>query len=125
MVAMPKHVMPFSANFDKATFDKATLEGIAKLMAPSGGIILVGMFKDEMVYYSEWESWHKFGDPNKAEEPKTYRSISAAIRKLRKVQKEFENAPLCLAFWVHPDSGWPLDKYMQVTGHLFPGSPRH
>lgn len=119
---VPDHVIPF----DAADFETKELSKMAKSLFPQGGIIIIGLNKNnELRYFNDNEFLHgEFGDPHHVEEPLVYMSAPAAIKRLQKLKEENATDKLYLALWVHPDAGVPLEKYLKTTGNQFPGSPR-
>lgn len=127
---IPEHVIPL---VDMDTSLIKEVEAFAREVGSSGGITIIylNVEKDDVFYL--WGSskgvsdFHSFSSKTSVEDPKTYMRVSSAKKQLDKSVKEFRHwnpNNFYLAFWVHPDSGNPIDKYVKVSGNRFPGSPR-
>lgn len=125
---VPPNVLLIDVDKVTTTEQVQVINKVCRSMGVRGGLIVVALFNErKMSYLSGYRTLHQFGDEYSAEEPKTFRTYRNALAACDRTNIEYDGSPTfvgaCLAFWVHPDSGNPLEYYLRVSGFRYPGSP--
>jgi len=91
---------------------------------PGDGVLPEDWEPAEVLYFAGDGQWEVFGDPGRAEDPKTYHSGMAAFKATMKAFEDFPRDMISPSIWVHPEAGVsPLEKYQKMDGRRLPGSP--
>jgi uncharacterized protein YukE len=102
------------------------ITNIGKAFPEASGLIIASVERGtgKLQEYWDGDSFLSFADPTRAEYPKIYRTTRRLLKAVEKIQKEYPKAWISPAFWWHPDVGPRLERYLKMTGHQFPGTPR-
>ncbi len=105
-------------------------EKICDIMAKFPTMIGIGIASQTNAGGRMWEGWRDDDDFNAR--PQLYRTRKAAERAMARAnaaeRMEVSLLDWELTLWIAPIHEWsesPIDKYMQMNGQQFPGSPRH
>ena len=107
-----------------------TLKRLLKLQDNLAGVVIVAVGRDNRLLLLARHGLQHFNDDRTAENPVQYRQLrhylNAMQREIDDREGEREEFALrwSLGWWEHPESNRrPLEKYLRITGNLYPGSP--
>lgn len=100
-----------------------------------GGWVTSSNLPEYWLFQGAHYQWERFDDASEPQYPQMYKTFKAILKRIEKIRQELDEPErffhglvvnVGIALWFHPDfHDNPLERYQQITGGKFPGSPRH